>query len=519
MRVLGRILCLAIGCIATVGAVSHAASPLVDRIDESLVAHWSEQGIEPTSAASDAAFLRRVSLDLAGVTPSLAEARDFLADAESDKRERLVDRLLASPRYAAHMANTWRDLLIPADDGNFMRREQAIGLHNWLRDRFGRNVRYDNLVYDLLVATDASDLGPASYFAAHELKPEKIAANTSKLLLGVSLDCAQCHDHPYTHWSEKDFWAYAAFFARVRTIDGSDQMTPGQRATKLVDADSGELYRQAAEGVDDKTPIPPKYLGGEEATENEYETRREQLALWMAERENPYLARAVVNASWRRLFGTGLVEEIDADGDHFPTDHAALLDEISEAFVAADFDLQWLWRQLTATRAYGLSGMAKDAEPPPLPAFAAMQPRRLTAEQLADSIARLAPSVTASENPFDPDPSRERFVNRMRASSSNALEYTGSTLQSLQMLNGPAVQGAAAPNAAGFIPALSAPHLSNEERIAALFLATLTRGPTENERELFATHLNEFGQGSDRPTALGDLLWTLLNGTEMVFNR
>ena len=173
MRVLRRILCLAISCFATVGTVSHASSPLVEQIDNALLAHWSEQGIKPTPAASDAAFLRRVSLDLAGVTPSLAEAQAFLADSEPDKRERLVDRLLASSRYANHMANTWRDLLIPADDGNFMRREQAIGLHNWLRDRFGRNVRYDNLVYDLLVATDASDLGPASYFAAHELKPEK----------------------------------------------------------------------------------------------------------------------------------------------------------------------------------------------------------------------------------------------------------------------------------------------------------------------------------------------------------
>ena len=335
----------------------------------------------------------------------------------------------------------------------------------------------------------------------------------------MSLDCAQCHDHPYTDWTEEDFWSYAAFFARVRTTEGSDQMTPGQRATKLVDANSGELFRQAAEGVDDKKPVPPQFLGGEVAAPNDYETRREQLALWMAERENPYLARAVVNASWRRLFGTGLVEEINAEGHHLPVDHAVLLDEISEAFVAADFDLQWLWRQLTATRAYGLSGIAKGTEPPPLTAFAAMQPRRLTAEQLADSIARLAPSATAGENPFDLDPSREAFVSRMRATSDNALEYTGSTLQSLQMLNGPAVQGAAAPGAAGFIPALSAPHLSNEERIAALFLATLTRGPTDNERELFATHLGEFGQGSDGPTALGDLLWTILNGTEMVFNR
>ena len=402
---------VALACWLVSDTASAQPVSLVERIDASLEAAWSARGVAPASPASDAAFLRRVSLDLAGVTPSLAEAEQYLTEDSANRREALVDRLLASPRYANHMAATWRDLLIPADGGGFQRREQAIGLENWLRDRFGRNVRYDNVVYDLLVATDASDLGPASYFSAHELKPEKLAANTTELLLGVSLECAQCHDHPYTSWTEQDFWGFAAFFARVRPADSGMRRQPAAMVTRLVDADRGELVRPDR---DDDEPIPPRFLGGEIAEEDEFETRRERLALWMAERENPYLARAAVNAAWRRLFGAGLVDEIDADGAHLPEEHAALLDEIAESFVASGYDLKWLWKQITLTRAYGLAAARDD--PPPVRAFAAMRPRRLTAEQLVASIGRLSPSPLDGGDPFQIDPGREEFVRRMRAS-------------------------------------------------------------------------------------------------------
>ena len=429
---------------------ANEQTALSRKIDERLSSYWQSKGITPAPAADDHAFLRRVSLDLAGATPRVSDLRRFVADDRPDKRRHEVDRLLASSRHAAHLANTWRDLLLPDGAVDFQRREQAIGLRNWLRDRFDSNLRFDNLVYDLLVATDAGDLGPAAYFAAHELKPEKLAANCSEQFLGVSLECAQCHDHPYTDWTQNDFWSFAAFFARVRPA-GGDMMQPGMPATRLVDARSGEVY--LPEDESQETPIAPRYLGGAEAEDSDVESRREQLALWMAQRSNEYLARSVVNSTWRRLFGVGLVEEINANGNHLPRDHAELLDLISEDFVRSGFDLRRLHRNLVLTEAYQRSAPAPGTEKPPLRSFAAARPRLISPEQLRSSVGRLVPRQSGVQDPFVPDPMREAFVARMQAPSESDLEFGGSTLQSLEMLHGATVQSASGAGFGGIVPA------------------------------------------------------------------
>ncbi|HEX6962170.1 MAG TPA: DUF1549 domain-containing protein, partial [Lacipirellula sp.] len=212
------------------------AADMSRRIDALLEQQWAAEGVEPAAVTDDAGFLRRASLDLNGVIPRASEVREFLADQRPDKRAQLVERLLGSPRYATHMATTWRNRILPTE-AEPSRNRQAVALQKWLRARFAKNLRYDNLVGGLLLTSGGDEIGPALYFQAHDAAPEKMAASAAELFMGVKLHCAQCHDHPYADWSQREFWGFAAFFARTRPADGNMGMM--RTAYRLVDTPDG----------------------------------------------------------------------------------------------------------------------------------------------------------------------------------------------------------------------------------------------------------------------------------------
>ena len=203
----------------TAESLESRRTNIVQHINTLLREQWEQAGVRPTVLASDGKFLRRAYLDLNGVIPRVSEVHEFLADDRPDKRQRLVERLLASPRYATHMATVWRNRILPPGSEEMHVRE-SLGLQKWLRTRFAKNLRYDALVAGLLLATGGEELGPGLYFQANDLQPEKMAASVSELFLGVQLQCAQCHDHPHADWSQKDFWGMAAFFCSGASTRG-----------------------------------------------------------------------------------------------------------------------------------------------------------------------------------------------------------------------------------------------------------------------------------------------------------
>jgi len=294
-------------------ALAADRQAIVRRIDELLDARIRLAGYSPAAQSSDEEFLRRVHLDLAGVIPRVAEAREFLADTGPDKRSRLIDKLLASPAHATHLANTWRTILLPGAI-NPEQINNVVGVHNWLRHRFSENLRYDNFVAELLVASDGGEAGPALYYTSLDLAPEKLASSTARIFLGLQIECAQCHDHPFDHWKQRDFWGYAAFFARLRQPDMTGNAVRGR--ARVIDRDEGDVKLPNTEDV-----VLPQYPSGNSPAQNELGTRREQLAIWMASRSNPYLARAGVNRAWWHLFGRGLVEPVDDLGRHNTPSH------------------------------------------------------------------------------------------------------------------------------------------------------------------------------------------------------
>lgn len=508
---------------STAVATPLPGGQMAAQIDARLESEWAAANVEPAAPASDGEFLRRVYLDLTGVIPRVSEVRAFLADRRPDKRERLIDDLLASPRYATHMATTWRNRILPLGVDSERSRE-ALGLHKWLRTRFANNLRYDNLVGELLLTIGGDELGPALYYQSNNLAPEKLAASSAELFLGLKLECAQCHDHPTADWSQRDFWGLAAFFARVRAPEDRSMMM--RSSYRIVDADRGEVQLPGSSEV-----VAPKYPKGDAASDEPRRTRRAQLALWMTSRDNRYFSRAAVNWAWSHLMGQPLVESLDGLDSLSDAPNVRILDELAEYFVASSFDLQQLWRTLANTRAYQLASHHPDPNAARPELFARWLAKPLTPEQFYDSFVVLAPQTARRGQPgyaiggatgfvgVEEDPNRIEFVRRMRPPPGAANEYRAGTLQVLMLMNGDIAAGVTRDEGSGLLGALVAPFMTVDDQAEAVFLAVLSRQPESEEREACAKLLADSATDEQRRHALSDLLWALLNSTEFAFNH
>jgi Protein of unknown function (DUF1549)/Protein of unknown function (DUF1553) len=498
---------------------AQSSERMAGRTDALLGEMWRAEQIEPAPPACDGEFLRRAFLDLNGVIPRVGDVRAFLADDHPDKRALLIDRLLASPRYSTHMATIWRNRILPLGV-DASRGPQAVALQKWLRTRFARNLRYDNLVGEMLLTLGGDELGPALYYQANDVSPEKLATSTAELFLGIHLQCAQCHDHPTAGWKQRDFWGLAAFFARVQAPEERGNMM--RMSYRLVDAEQGDVRLPNSGEI-----VSPKFPGGGVATDEARRSRRRQLALWLTSRENEFFARAAVNWAWSQLFGRGLVESLDdaptADSNN------QLLNELAAYFVESGYDLRNLWRTLATTRAYQLSSRGGEPEAPPRH-FSRMLAKPLTPEQLYDSFALLAPldvplprPDVAESNGVDKglqeDPARMDFIRRMRPPPGDSTEYRAGTLQALLLMNGRATSEITSSDRSNILGALEAPFMSDEDRVQALFLATLARAPNDDESRAGLAALAKSIGPEERSRTLSDILWALLNSTEFAFNQ
>lgn len=495
---------------ADIGTARAAMARQVDlRIDEAL----TRAKLAAAEQANDAEFLRRAYLDLTGAVPRVADVRKFLADARADKRARLIDELLASPAHANHLANIWRSMMLPGGM-NFEQINSIVGVQNWLRQRFVENLRYDNLVSELLVATAGNDAGPALYYTSLELAPEKLASSTARIFLGLQIECAECHDHPFDKWKQHDFWGYASFFAQMRRPEGN---TPGMQ-NQLVDLEVGEVKIPNSEVV-----VPPKFPSGGAPSADELGSRRMKLAVWMASRDNPYLARAAVNRVWSIMFGRGLVEPVDDLGPHNPASHPELLDELTQYFTETGFDLRELFRTLAQTKTYQRTSRWTSA-PPPVELYAHMPVKALSAEQLYDSLNRVLvrrsqgqmPGVNLRSQLLDPQ--RQQFLTKMQGQGRSPLDYQAGVLQALTLINGSDLTEATTAERGPLLLALDSPIFEDAERLETMFLATITRMPSTTERDLFLKHITSRSP-SEKGKAWSDVLWALLNTAEFATNH
>jgi hypothetical protein len=501
------------------------AQDLAARIDYQLAARWAAAHVEPAPPADDAEFLRRVYLDLVGRIPSVAEARTFLADARPDRRARLVEELLASPGYVNHFANVWKQLLLPEADTNFEVRYFLPAFDAWLRNQFAENVGYDRMVRDLLTTpagnpqamfqygrSNRGEASPQAYFFAKEYKPENLGASTAQLFLGIKLECAQCHDHPFAHWTRQQFWEYSAFYA------GLERQGQGLFAPVREVSDRRELAIPGTGQV-----VQASYLDGSEPEWKYKINSRTTLADWMTRADNPYFARAAVNRLWAQFFGAGLVEPVDDLGGENSPSHPEMFNELAREFAAHQFDFKFLIRAITASRAYQLSSTLTHPSQNQPQLFAHMPVRGLSGEQLFDSIAQATGyrHPPRQQNPFviEAGTPRSEFLAKF-ANQDNRTEFQTSILQALALMNGRFVADATGvQNSRSLAAVLDAPFLDTTGRIETLYLATLSRKPRPDELARLVKYVDAGGARQDPKAALGDVFWALLNSSEFILNH
>lgn len=496
---------------------------LAERIDDYLRRAWEEAGIVPAAAADDAEIMRRLYLHIVGKIPTAAEARDFLDATAPDKRRQLVEELLSRAAFATHMASVWRELLLPGASNN----PEAMGLipplETWLRLRLAEDTPYDRLVFELLTArlqappaTQAlrdprRRASPASFYQYNEYKPENLAANVARVFLGVQVQCAQCHDHPFARWKRTEFWSLAAFFTSEEITAAGGMALGGMpgRSVKIP-------------GLEPETVVNAAFLDGSLPDWNVEPDSRAALAKWIIKLDNPYFARACVNRMWEHFFGRALLEPVDDLDAADSANLAPLLDLLAQQFAYHRYDLKYLVRTIVATQAYQRSSRAAADDPDALELFARMPVQHLTGDQLFDSL--LAATGYRERQPrgqpfnlFNPDTPRAVFRARFGNQTGRRTDSQTSILQALALMNGRFVSEATDLDSGELLGAVAqAPYLDTAGRIETLFLATLSRRPQPDELAELCGYVE---QSDDKRAALADVYWALLNCAEFALNH
>lgn len=486
----------------------------VNALDRAIFPKLRRLRIVPSAACTDAEFLRRAHLDLTGVIPSVEETRKFLESQEPEKRLRLVDRLIGSPEFVDAWTYRLGDWL-----RNSRRNLGAKGnrqFHAWLREQIATNRPWDQMVRDLLTSRGSLwDSGPVNFYGTAS-GPNEWAEITSQEFLGVRIGCAKCHDHPFDRWTQNDYYRLSAFFARTQVKSG------GERDDKaVVLLDTGEVKHPKTDAV-----MPARTLDGKvEAT---HPDRRQDLAEWLTARDNPWFARNIANRIWKGLMGRGLVEPVDDVRATNPASNDEALTVLTEHLVKNDFDVRSLIRLIANSRVYQLSAATNPSSQFDNTQFSHHVVRRLTAEQILDSLVAatgvpekfpgvpLGPRAAQLTDTSVPSYLLDLFGRPARTSVCECeREAEPNLAQVLHIMNGESINRKITTGGSR-LERLMTGGKPDAEIIDELFLATLTRHPTERER---AGALKAISESGARQDTFADLAWALLNSREFLFTH
>ncbi len=352
-----------------------------------------------------------------------------------------------------------------------------------------------------------------AFLMANELKPENIAAASARLFLGVKIECAQCHNHPFETWKREQFWQFASFFAGITPVGQNQNF-------RRAPAEAIEIRSLTIPDLNKK--VSAKFLDGKEPQFKEKVSARVTLADWMTAKENPYFARNAVNRLWANFFGTGLIDPLDEPGDQNPPSHPELLKELSQAFADCGYDLKYLIKAIVSSKAYQLSSVAPGASATADRTFSRMKVRGLTPEQLFDSLAlatyyRDQPGSMRMYN--DPRSARGEFLAKF-SSTERLSDVQTSILQALTLMNGKFIGELTSVERSELLDSvIKSPFFDTPQRIEALYLAAVSRKPTAEELGKLTDYVDKGGPTGDVNKSLADVFWALLNSSEFGFNH
>jgi len=506
-------LCLSIICGGacasekTYTSVNGETASLSKQIDAAIQKRLTDEKMPASPLADDAEFLRRVYLDITGVIPTAEQAAAFLDDKDPAKRGKLIDDLLASPAYGRHMADIWTEMLVPRSSDN--RRLQIAPFTSWLEEQFNTNRSWNELVRDILTASGKQDENPAVTFYLANPTVDKMTDQTSKLFLGLQLQCAQCHNHPFNKWKQDDYWGTAAFFFKVKV-------------EKPKKADKNDTSPSVTEGIkpggtklpDSAKNLPPKFLFAKEAKLKASEPYRPALADWITSSTNPYFAPAMVNRMWGQFFGRGFVQPVDDMQPANVPSHPELLAKLSKEF-ADGFDLKLLIRTICNSESYQRSSKTAKGNEEDEQLCSHQNIKPLTPEALYDSLTQVIgkkPQPPKGSAPAKNGPlSRPGFVNFFRGDDDNPdmIDYQAGIPQVLRLMNSELL------NHGGELLRKAVRESDTAKAVETLYLGTLSRRPTTDE----VKRMSEYIAKHDKQTGFSDILWALLNCSEFALSR
>ena len=514
------------------GAPVKHLPPTKNFIDQLVFANLKQISVPPSPVCDDTTFLRRVSLDIAGRLPTVAEAEAFLASTDPAKRDKLVDALLASPDYADFFANKWTALLKnKRDAANDITANFAF--HSWVRDSLLANKPYDQLVRQLLAATGTIADNPPVAWYKRVKQPTEQLEDVAQLFLGVRMQCAQCHHHPFERWSQHDYYSMSAFFSQI-----------GRKPTATAGEDVIFHKRGVAQTENKKTKLPVKPAGlGDPALDiPPDEDPRLRLADWMGNKANPFFAKSLVNRYWKHFFKRGLIEPEDDIRDTNPPSNPELLDALAKHFVESGFDLKAVVRVITQSSTYQLSATPNQHNGVDRQNFSHFYPRRMQAEVLLDSIDQFTGAKTdfadlpagtraiaLPDNSYNRGSAFLKVFGRPEGASVCECERASSAslAQSLHLMNAGDVK-AKLTTSGGRAERLAKADKPEAQKIRELYLAAFAREPQSHEQAVAEEYLarpREDAAGKPLPPeqsrriAYEDLLWALINTKEFLYNH
>ncbi len=514
---------------------AYAEAPRRNFIDEINLAQLETLQLGPSPRCDDDAFLRRATLDTIGRLPTKEDREAYFAESPQQRRDWLIEHLLASEDFVDYWTYRWCDMLLI--NGTRLRPVAVKSYYEWVRDAVRQNVPWDQFVRDILTATGGSDANGATNFYALHQSPEEMTENACQAFLGLSIGCAKCHNHPLEKWTNDQYYAMANLFARVRAKGWGGDGRNGDGIRTLYVASSGELIQPNL-----GKPQPPAPLDSEAMAFDDPRDRREVLAEWMTDPTNPYFARAITNRVWANFFGRGLVEQVDDLRLSNPASCEPLLAAGAQHVIDAKFDLKQLMRTILQSETYQRSSLPLPENREEQKYLSRYYPRRLMAEVMLDAIDQVLGTATVFDKIAFPgaDTQNTDFYAKgtraielydsavdsyfLKTFGRNPREITcecersdePSMVQVLHLSNGETLNPKLA-DEGNLIAKRMSEGVDDAAIISQLFVAALSRPPTDDELKNLLSVVAEYGE--DRATALQDVAWSILTSTEFTFNH
>ncbi len=493
----------------------YPAEPEANYVDALVANKLKKIRVAPSELCTDEVFLRRVYLDIVGLLPTVDEYQTFMASTDPEKRSKLIDELLERKEFSEIWVNKWAELLQVKSSQQVSYKAMFL-YYNWLVEKLSKDTPMDQMVKELLGASGGTFKNPATNFYQATNDRLLMAENVAQVFMGMRVQCAQCHNHPFDRWTQDDYYSFVAFFSQIGRKQGEDY-----REQIVFNSGGGEVNHPVGGRV-----MPPKFLGGA-VPDVKGKDRRVVLAEWLASPENPWFATSFANRVWAHFFGIGIVDPVDDFRVSNPASNPELLQELGKRFTDSNYNLKQLVRDICNSRTYQRSTQRNASNELDERNFAHANLRRIKAENLLDIISQ----VTETKDKFPGLPLGARAVQIANGATSTyflttfgratretvcscEVKMEPTLSQALHLLNGDTVNNKI--QQGGVVKQLVQTKKFPEERIVELYLRCFSRMPTQEELDKLTPLL---APGTNQEQALSDIYWALLNSREFLFNH